>query len=69
MKTELAKLAIQCTPKGGDTRGSFLFADGDSAPFTPISPVFPDLLGLYEWNKANGWYESAYTPFYKRETK
>jgi hypothetical protein len=55
-KGTVARVAIQCKcPDSGET-GSFIFT-GESYKISGsrVSPVFPSLLDLYEWNKTNGW--------------
>lgn len=46
-----AKLMIQCLAPTGE-RGTFLQGE-NNGPL--ISPVFPDLVALHPWMKANGW--------------
>jgi len=51
-----AKLCIQCTAPDGTTVGSFLFSGhDDSGQRVLASPVFPDLLPLFQWCNANDW--------------
>jgi hypothetical protein len=53
-----ARIAIQC--HSGSEVGDFLFTGPDvleniKKPEARVSPVFPDLSGLFEWIETNGW--------------
>lgn len=56
MKNDKTFCYVQCKANNfrhsaADEIGSFI----GTFDKTPISPVFPDLLGLYAWMKENGW--------------
>jgi len=56
--SRIVKYTCQCThPETGKT-GCWLF-DGDShrKPGTTLSPVFPDLMNLYDWLGKQGSYK------------
>ncbi len=44
---------IQCRDLDSDTCGSFVY--DENVPFRAISPVFPDLLQLYQWMMERGF--------------
>ena len=56
----IAKVCIQCTDYWTQTVGTFL-AEPVLGDHKSISPVFPSLIGLYAWCKANGWEEMPYS--------
>lgn len=59
-KGTIAKLAIQCTDPDSGEVGCFLFT-GDSHRIegSRCSPVFDDLVPLFNWTKDNAWEERS----------
>ena len=58
-----AQYTIQCEFPLTKQTGCWIFSgDSHRIPGTAISPLFPDLHGLFEWMNANGWELSAHAP-------
>lgn len=58
--TKVANLCIQCTTPDGSQEGSFLYFGEAGQPYAErilASPVFSDLVRLFDWAAANGWEE------------
>lgn len=50
----IARTAVQC--KSGNSLGDFLYTgDSPADESARVSPMFVDLVGLYEWAHANYW--------------
>jgi hypothetical protein len=51
-----AKVACQCThPETGKTGDWLFIGESHQQSGAAISPVFGDLVQLFEWTRANGW--------------
>ncbi len=62
MTREIGFMNVQCVPLNGNSPGCFLTENKGAGDRVPISPVFPDLVGLFGWMKENGWALGEYTP-------
>lgn len=65
-----AKSATQC-PDNNGVIGDFLYTGDIKEVFEVHSPTFEDLVGLFDWLKANNWTiektDNPYMPLYVKE--